>query len=678
LYEQEADRAADRVVSNSPASTPARQAAWSLSKVSLQAPLQRQCTCGGGCEDCKRGKILQRDATGVPSHAVAPPIVHSVLGGAGRQLDPSTRSFMESRFGHDFSRVRIFNDGAAAESARAVSANAYTVGEKIVFNHGRYSPGSASGRRLLAHELAHVVQQQSAPRLKELPPRLDRQLDSPELQAAAMEPAATQLAAAKLTSRSSQPMLQRLSYAELKEDTYKAMIETARNATQATIALLRKGAALLPAALQPEANDLIGIADFILGADVAIALAVVGILVGAGEGIVDMVRGLVALILGTAKVLFDVISGIFTNFDAAKQDFKAIWEGLKGLPGAVKNLVTGWLDRFSKASSERQSLMIGELTGQIIALILTWELAAGRAGTAAKLGAEATDTAAITTDVATTTAKITAPAATDAATTAAKAAAPAARPALRVIEGGGQASTARAATGAAATEGNVALKVAPAPAFVPRVVPPPPVAAPLAAPPAAAAASGAGTAVAAPAAVGAVKATQVAKDAADEKQKKKCDDAEPCGVLPIIWPTSLLPEPEDADLVRTKADLREVLGIDRGPNQQDFARCIRKWKDDPTHPDLESACPDHGFYQEGVQPSEPIDAHHLHPLYLGGGDDWPGNLGALEMKRHLEGHRQLDNQQQKFDTDPTWAECNICSPQLSKHPVDQEYTIEPS
>jgi hypothetical protein len=74
-------------------------------------------------------------------------------------MEPTTRSFMESRFRYDFSGVRIFHDDTAAASARSVSANAYTVGEKIVFNQGKYAPDSQSGRRLLAHELTHVVQQ---------------------------------------------------------------------------------------------------------------------------------------------------------------------------------------------------------------------------------------------------------------------------------------------------------------------------------------------------------------------------------------------------------------------------------------------------------------------------------------------------------------------------------------
>jgi len=68
---------------------------------------------------------------------------------------------MEPRFGHDFSHVRVHADEQAAESARAVNALAYTVGRDIVFGRGRYAPGSTEGRRLLAHEMAHVVQQGS-------------------------------------------------------------------------------------------------------------------------------------------------------------------------------------------------------------------------------------------------------------------------------------------------------------------------------------------------------------------------------------------------------------------------------------------------------------------------------------------------------------------------------------
>jgi len=89
----------------------------------------------------------------------APPIVHQVLRSPGRALDSTTRASMERRFGHDFGQVRIHADERAAESARAVNAKAYAVGNDIVFNSGEYQPRSAAGLGSLAHELAHVVQQ---------------------------------------------------------------------------------------------------------------------------------------------------------------------------------------------------------------------------------------------------------------------------------------------------------------------------------------------------------------------------------------------------------------------------------------------------------------------------------------------------------------------------------------
>jgi hypothetical protein len=92
--------------------------------------------------------------------ASAPPIVHEVLRSPGQPLDAATRAFMEPRFGQDFGQVRVHTDAKAAESARTIGAQAYTVGENLVFGAGRYAPGSMTGKQLLAHELTHTVQQQ--------------------------------------------------------------------------------------------------------------------------------------------------------------------------------------------------------------------------------------------------------------------------------------------------------------------------------------------------------------------------------------------------------------------------------------------------------------------------------------------------------------------------------------
>lgn len=77
----------------------------------------------------------------------------------GRRLDAPTRHFMEARFGYDFSAVRVHDDARAAAAANRVGATAFTVGTDVVFGAGRYDPSTPHGRRLLAHELAHVVQQ---------------------------------------------------------------------------------------------------------------------------------------------------------------------------------------------------------------------------------------------------------------------------------------------------------------------------------------------------------------------------------------------------------------------------------------------------------------------------------------------------------------------------------------
>jgi len=100
-----------------------------------------------------------RAAANAGRSADVPPIVHEVLRSPGQPLDPETRAFMELRFGHDFSQVRVHTDARAAESARAAKASAYTVGRDIIWGSGAPAANTASGKNLLAHELTHVIQQ---------------------------------------------------------------------------------------------------------------------------------------------------------------------------------------------------------------------------------------------------------------------------------------------------------------------------------------------------------------------------------------------------------------------------------------------------------------------------------------------------------------------------------------
>jgi hypothetical protein len=103
--------------------------------------------------------------TGQPTgntDTAAPASIDRVLSSPGSPLEPGLQQDMGQRFGHDFSQVRIHTDAAAERSARVVNANAYTVGQDIVFGASRFAPETHEGRRLIAHELTHVIQQSGA------------------------------------------------------------------------------------------------------------------------------------------------------------------------------------------------------------------------------------------------------------------------------------------------------------------------------------------------------------------------------------------------------------------------------------------------------------------------------------------------------------------------------------
>ena len=149
--------------------------------------LQRACSCQGACPECQeqqldqehvglRAKSLGSDMLEQP--AMIPGTVEEILRSPGQPLDPGVRDFMEPRFGHDFSQVRVHTDLKASESARALDAFAYTVGRNMVFGARQDQPSTVEGRKLLAHELSHTIQQGATVR------RLTRH--SPQTKAPAM------------------------------------------------------------------------------------------------------------------------------------------------------------------------------------------------------------------------------------------------------------------------------------------------------------------------------------------------------------------------------------------------------------------------------------------------------------------------------------------------------------
>ena len=107
--------------------------------------------------------VLQREDDADAEDGGTSPVKQVVESGGGHPLDGDTQSFMESRMGQDLSSVRIHTDSTASASAESVQAKAYTVGENVVFRSGEFNPTSDQGRRTLAHELTHVVQQREGP-----------------------------------------------------------------------------------------------------------------------------------------------------------------------------------------------------------------------------------------------------------------------------------------------------------------------------------------------------------------------------------------------------------------------------------------------------------------------------------------------------------------------------------
>jgi hypothetical protein len=140
--EREADRMAEQAVSGK------------------AAPSCAGMTCpNGGCSSCHHSPTLQRKSKPGSSIPAASSPLEGALRSGGHPLDPPVRASMEESLGADFSAVRVHTSRAAAESAQSIQALAYTAGSNVVFGAGQYAPETDKGRKLLAHELAHVVQQ---------------------------------------------------------------------------------------------------------------------------------------------------------------------------------------------------------------------------------------------------------------------------------------------------------------------------------------------------------------------------------------------------------------------------------------------------------------------------------------------------------------------------------------
>jgi len=361
--------------------------------------LQRKCACGsptssltGECAECKNKKRLQtklaigasndpleleadrvaNQVLAAPAHSAVsnsppciqrfsklstaeagtvPASVDRVLASPGRRLEPALRQDMEQRFGHDFSQVRVHTGATAVQSAADVNAHAYTAGQHMVFGAGRFAPESGEGRRLLAHELTHVVQQSGGASV------VMREAAGPE---------------------------QSL-YDRTKWKVYRAIIAAFKKAKNVSMNAMRSQMDLVPPLLQSAVGTVLDVVDFVLDMVIALMLVIIGLAVGFTEGIVKLIDGLIHLLAGLIKLIFDWFMSLMGKPDAYVKDVNALAKAIAGMPAGLKVAFDNWVERYKKATLEEQVIIGGELLGELEAFIATFALAGTKAGQATTL-----------------------------------------------------------------------------------------------------------------------------------------------------------------------------------------------------------------------------------------------------------------------------------------------------
>jgi len=369
--EIEADRVAEQVTSapNAQSRGPEPSHPGTTASASL---LRRKCGCSGGasCPECEQEQGgIHRSAASAPApvRSAPDPVVQSL--GPGHPLDPSVRKTMEGSLGRSFASVRVHSGPEAATSAAAVDARAFTYGDNIVFNTGQYSPASPSGKKLIAHELVHVAQNENAGPTGS--PRSEIKRESLVGEATSYLSGKKEAAGKWIDAK--------------KWDIYRAMIVGMKAGKNAAIGQLRALVPKLSPSLRGAASAIIDALDLFVDIVNALLLAIIGLAVGFVTGIVDLIVGLIKLVLGLIKLVVDALVALLGQPDEFNQDLNDLAAAIRGIPPGLKKVVDEWLERYKHSTLEEQVLMGGELVGQIEAFIATFALAGTKAGQATSL-----------------------------------------------------------------------------------------------------------------------------------------------------------------------------------------------------------------------------------------------------------------------------------------------------
>ncbi|TFW31749.1 eCIS core domain-containing protein [Massilia horti] len=730
--------------------------------------LHRRCSCGKQtadgreCAECSARKgSLQRAARSPRGNEAENPgaalLVDQVLSSPGQALDASTRAFMERRFGYDFSQVRVHTGPAAAQSAQAIDAAAYTTGRDLVFNTGEYSPQTSAGRHLLAHELAHVVQQSTGAvsgRAAVGGMRVSDPNDAHERQADAV---ASSLSSDPISGNPGPAPTVYL--APLDAGASRAIQRQRRGDAPARPAVSR-GAAIVEdgqrvAAGQMHRSEfLTALRDSLLAAtndelrrfgrtatDCPYILRTIERYAHRPlSSLMRLIRafahpapgadapGLIRAVTERARVVARRIAerqGPRAQAATERQDAvlpahdpalvrTQLGNGRALEPATRDRMESSFRRDFASVrihddpTAARFSTVLGARAftiGQDIAfaanqyrpgtaagdLLIAHELAhtvqqaaglaqptSGPGGVELERQAERAGAAAVaghgagpaSRGLGETPLQIQRwPAVVAGAIVVAEA-----TPEIVVVaEVGAEVVITDGALVAAGEVAAPAVLEAAAPAVVETVAPAAletvaPAALETVAPAAASTSSSVLTAATATIGTG-VAATTLSSDSPTQEDEQRRCRSTPCPQpLPIHWPAEL-PYPPEFVLVRTPSDVREAEGLgDRGRVQSRFAAEIADARS--RHIPPPSPC-DPMVEHDESRWNAPYDAHHIHPLYLGG-LDVRTNICALEAHMHQSGHPRLDNQPNHLDE---YMQCGICSASLKLHPAFQEYYI---
>lgn len=679
--------------------------------------VQRKCACGsqssslsGQCEDCKKklqtkltvgatNDPLEQEADRIATLVVsgsaqssqrrsplhiqrfsnrstegaehAPPSVDRALSDAGSALQPGLLTDMSQRFGHDFSRVRVHTGAAADRSAQQLNANAYTVGHDIVFGRGQFNPSSGAGRLLLAHELTHVVQQTASANAGEglvqrdtgdagAPPPTTTAPELTEKDATTCSPLYQQKLCVHIIGGFNGDRSGVETPEEMAGYNSRCRAESGYDGPDVSLSLDERAALRNPrcprgdsAAAKSRARDeRIGralkrsAAYGQLSEELVRAISDPVFLIGLSVGITGYLA------------LWVVPEPVVTKLAAALTTIAILSTGAFSI-SVIVNLASAWSDLEREAGDattdaeiEAAAQKFGKritATEADLLVFLASLLVGGKLPGPKRLPPAATALA-------------------DAQT------------ALNGAKGGvviegpwGRIRNVPSEPGVPATQGATALKVEPAtkPMQLPEVAPANDNALPLPAndnavplPKAAAPKAQSTKVTVAPGPTGMVKPAP-----AKEPKESKCRDSkEPTtGALPIKWPWALPLPGSGRALMRTPSGDHNLPPEARSAPQRMLQGQIKLAREHNVPPPM--LC-----IQKEVLENAPYDAHHRHPLFIGGAED-EVNLCSLRTDFHQDGHPALYNQRDML-ADSVWMAYRMCEGDMRRHPAGQKYVIQ--